>query len=70
MVYMHACTLMHAAGKVFLFNPFSKAKRHLRNIKGSEQREVKGLRKGANEKYMNWTVVINIFLFIVDLDAL
>jgi len=61
---------MHAAGNVFLFNPFSYAKRHLRNNKGSEQREVKGLRKVANEKYMPWTVVINIFLFIVDLDAL
>ncbi len=50
------------------FNPFSYAKRHLRNIKGSEQREVKGLSKVANEKYMTWTVVIIIFLnFIVDL---
>ncbi len=39
MVYMHACTFMHAAGNVFLFNPFSYAKIHLRNIKGKRVKE-------------------------------
>jgi hypothetical protein len=38
-------------------------------VNGSDQQEVRGVGKMVNEKYMPWTVVINI-LFIVDLAAI
>jgi hypothetical protein len=34
-------------------------------VNGSDQQEVRGVGKVVKEKYMPWTVVINVFLLLI-----
>jgi hypothetical protein len=52
----------------FFIQQYSQVRKTLgkgERLNGSDQREVTGVGKVANEKYMSWTVVIDVFLLLI-----